>query len=448
METLEKALTGETIAASRFQFNIPKTRRLSWVSNINAPLRNTQGKIIGVIGTMRDITDHVRSEEQLRHSQKMEAVGTLTGGIAHDFNHILNVILGYGNIVMDDLEAGSPVREQMNEVITSAERASLLVKKLLSFSRKQISEFKPVKINDIILNFQKMLVRILHENITLNLDLSKSRLIVMADSVQIEQVMMNLATNARDAMPEGGYLTIGTGSQEIDDEFISVHGYGIPGIYALMTVSDTGHGMDTEIQEKIFDPFFTSKGIESGTGLGLSISYGIIKQHKGYIIVYSKPGEGTLFKIYIPLTDEPSVIYNKTSDSDTLRRGNETILVAEDDDSLRNLTRIILESFGYSVITAENGEDAIIKFRENREEISLVILDMIMPKKSGKEAYEEIRIIDPGIKALLMSGYTLETIDTGNTPETGFYFIHKPFLPKDLVNKVNELLDNGGIQDA
>ena len=275
-------------------------------------LRAHDGNLIGISGVGRDLTERNKLEAQLLHSQKMEAVGTLAGGIAHDFNNILNVIMGYGTMVMDKLEAGSPLKEHMNQVLTAADRAANLTKRLLVFSRKQVVEVKPVNINELILGLQKMLVRIIRENIDFNLDLADRPLIVLADAGQIEQVLINLATNARDAMPEGGRLTISTGLEEMDDEYVAVYGYGKPGRYALITVSDTGHGMDAETQKKIFEPFFTTKGIGEGTGLGLAISYGIIKQHSGYIKVYSEPGQGTVFKIYLPLIEEAALPDKKT----------------------------------------------------------------------------------------------------------------------------------------
>ena len=286
-----------------------------------------------------------------------------------------------------------------------------------------------------------MIVRIIGEDIDFQLDLKDSSLVVMADAGQIEQVLMNLVSNARDSMPEGGHLTIGTGVVELDDEYIAAYGYGRPGMYALITVADTGHGMDAETQNKIFEPFFTTKGVGEGTGLGLAISYGIIKQHSGYIKVYGEPGQGTEFKIYLPLMEDAASIDKKTEAPFSAKGGNETVLVAEDDASLRKLSRIVLESFGYSVITAEDGADAITKFMENREKIHLVILDMIMPKKNGKEVSEALRNVSPGIKILFVSGYTMDIIKNRELTESGFDFIHKPVRPQELLRKVREVLD-------
>jgi PAS domain S-box-containing protein len=406
-----------------------------------SPLRDMQGNIVAGIEVIKDVTEQKKLEAQLRHSQKMEAVGTLAGGIAHDFNNILNVILGYGTMVMDELEAGSPLREQMREVLNAADRAANLTKRLLVFSRKQVVDVTPVNINELILDLQKMLIRIISESIDFNLDLADRPLIVSADAGQIEQVLINLVTNAKDAMLEGGRLTISTGRVELDDAYVAAYGYGKPGKYALITVTDTGHGIDAEIQKKIFEPFFTTKGIGEGTGLGLSICYGIIKQHSGFINVYSEPGQGTVFKIYLPLSEEVSLSKTKTEASFSVKGGTETILVAEDDASLRIYAKILLESFGYTVISADDGEDAITKFMENRERISLALLDMIMPKKNGKEVSEAIIKVNPRIKVLFTSGYTMDIIKTRELTVTGFDIIHKPFQPKNLLIKVREVLD-------
>ncbi len=388
-----------------------------------------------------DITERKHLQAQLLQAQKMEAIGTLAGGVAHDFNNILNVILGYGVMVMNTLAADSQSKKDMKEVLAAADRAADLTKRLLVFSRKQVVEVKPVNINELIFGLQKMLTRIIRENIDFHLDLMDRPLIVQADAGQIEQVLINLAANARDAILESGRLTISTGLAEVDEEYVAAYGYGKPGRYALITVADTGQGMDAETQKKIFEPFFTTKSVGEGTGLGLAISYGIIKQHSGYIKVYSEPGYGTVFKIYLPLSEAVALPDTKTEDVVPVKGGNETILVAEDDATLRKLTAIILESFGYTVITAEDGEDAITKFMENRDRIRLVVLDMIMPKKNGKEASAAIRKVSPRMGILFVSGYTMEIITNKELTEGGLDFIQKPFPSKDLLAKVREVLD-------
>ena len=390
---------------------------------------------------IRDVSERKKLQAQLLQAQKMEAVGTLAGGIAHDFNNTLNVILGYGNMVMDTLATGSPAREDMSEVLVAATRAADLTRRLLVFSRKDVVKMIPVGINEIILGLKKMLGRIIRESIEFNIELADMPLTVLADAGQIEQVLINLAVNSKDAMPEGGRLTISTGLQELNDEYVSAYGYGKPGQYAFITVADTGQGMDAETQKKIFEPFFTTKRIGEGTGLGLAISYEIIKKHCGYTNVYSEPGQGTEFKIYLPLIEEAASLEKEKEAAAPVKHGNETVLVAEDDASLRKLATIVLESFGYSVITAVDGEDAIAKFMENRKRISIVILDMIMPKKNGKEVGEAIRNVSPGVKILFASGYAMDIIKDKELTEAGSDFIHKPYTPKDLLKKVREILD-------
>jgi CheY-like chemotaxis protein len=325
-------------------------------------------------------------------------------------------------------------------VLVAADRAADLTKRLLIFSRKESVKMTPVNLNTLILNLQKMLARIIRESIAFHLDLTEMSLIVQADAGQIEQVLVNLVSNAKDVMREGGQLLITTGLVEIDETFISACGYGQLGRYALLTVTDNGQGMDAETQRKIFEPFFTTKEIGKGTGLGLAIAYGIIKQHNGYIKVLSAPGEGTIFKIYLPLCDS-AALDKKPEGTLSVKGGNETILVAEDNAALRELTRIVLEAFGYTVITAVDGEEAVAKFLENRERINLVLIDMIMPKKSGKEVSEAISRICPKIKMLFASGYAMEIFTNKVLLDDGFDFIQKPYPSKSLLAKVREVLD-------
>lgn len=413
-------------------------RLLAWWCRV---LKNSEGNVTGALSTARDITDHKKLEDQLRQAQKMEAIGTLAGGIAHDFNNILNVIIGYSGMVLDRLGDDLLSREQMNEVINAAERAANLTKRLLVFSRKQVVEVKPVNVNEIIIGMEKMLSRIIGEDIVFAMEFTDRKMISMADAGQIEQVLMNLITNARHAMPKGGKLTISTGIKEMDDAYIEAYGYGKTGTYALISIADTGSGIDAETQMKIFEPFFTTKGIGEGTGLGLSMAYGIIKQHDGFIKVYSEQGKGTEFKIYLPLIEEEVANGLEVEAFVPIKGGTETVLVAEDDASLRKLVRVVLEPFGYTVITAEDGEEAIAKYKENRDKIQLVILDMILPKKSGKEIYEEIRKVSPDIKVLFATGYTMDIIITQEMIAKDMDFMLKPVSPKDLQRKVREILD-------
>jgi CheY-like chemotaxis protein len=289
--------------------------------------------------------------------------------------------------------------------------------------------------------FKKFLSRLIGEDIELSTDFTDKDMISMADIGQIEQVLLNLATNARDAMPHGGHLTLDTQLVELDDTFIRDHGYGEPGMFAVISVSDTGCGMGKETMAHIFEPFFTTKETGKGTGLGLAMSYGIIKQHSGYITVYSEPERGTTFRIYLPAIKSMEEVIVKTTSEPPPSLGNETILVAEDDSSLRELFSAILHAYGYKVILAVDGDEAIKKFMDNKNKIQLVMLDMIMPKKSGKEVYDRIKKISPNIKTLFSSGYTADRIDKSNMLKEGFDFIMKPASPKDLLRKIREVLD-------
>jgi CheY-like chemotaxis protein len=298
---------------------------------------------------------------------------------------------------------------------------------------------RPVDLNEIMRRIDHLLSRIIGEDIKLQTVLSEKDLIVMADPGQIEQVLMNLATNARDAMPKGGLLTIGTETLDIDNEFIKEHGFGKDGEYALISLTDTGAGIDRETREKIFEPFFTTKEVGKGTGLGLSMVYGIVKQHEGYINVYSEPGSGTTFRIYLPLI-EAQAEKIKPEVMQTTERGTETVLLAEDETEVREFTKKLLEEYGYKVITAASGQDAINEFKAHKDKIQLLLLDVIMPNKNGREAYEEIKKIRPDIRALFMSGYPADIIHKHEIIENGFAYIEKPVSSTKLLKKIREVL--------
>ena len=315
-----------------------------------------------------------------------------------------------------------------------------MTQSLLTFSRKQIINPIPLRINESIQNLKKFLDRIIGEDIELNVMLSEENPAIMADSVKMDQILMNLATNARDAMPDGGDLTILTECTEINSEFIKIHGYGKEGMYALISVTDTGVGMDEEIKSKIFEPFFTTKEVGEGTGLGMAVLYGIVKQHDGFINVYSEPGKGTTFKIYFPII-KTAFEEKATEERSELKRGNETILVAEDNEMARVLTKTVLEEFGYTVIEAINGTEATEKFMENKDNIQLLILDVIMPKKNGRQVYDEIKNVKPDIKALFTSGYPKDIIHKRGILNKRLNFVPKPLSPQDLLLKVREVLD-------
>ena len=414
-------------------------KKLTVLSTATA-VKDEKGCIASYRGIMRDITEHKILEHQLLQSQKMEAVGQLAGGIAHDFNNILSVIMGYGFFLQTKMRTDDPLLSHVDQILDSAKRAAQVTRSLLAFSRKQMMNPAPVNINDLVVRFEKLLSRLIGEDIEVIIVLDGGSLICMADTGQLEQVLMNLATNARDVMPRGGKLTISTSLVEIDDAFIRTHGYGEPGTFALVSVSDTGIGMNQMTAEKIFEPFFTTKETGKGTGLGLAMVYGIVKQHDGFINVQSEPGKGTTFNIYLPVIKLQIVPVNSPSEQFP-ESGTEVILVAEDDEKLRKLYDVVLTQHGYKVILVENGEDAVDSFVKNKDSVQMVILDMVMPKKNGKEAAYEITHLRPDTKILFLSGYTADRIDVLELQENNLNFLFKPVSPRDLLTKVRAILD-------
>jgi signal transduction histidine kinase/ActR/RegA family two-component response regulator len=409
---------------------------------IEQALYNSEEKLQTVLNNATALRKQIEElKNQLYHAQRLESIGTLTGGIAHDFNNILAIILGYGNLLRKEIEIekDNPSMVYVHKILSSAERATKLTRGLLTFSRKQQNNPKPVNLNELIGRIESLLVRIISEDIQLYTIFMDEDCIVMADSNQIEQVLMNLATNAKDAMPNGGFLTIKTEIVELDDGFIKFYGYGEIGKYVLISVADTGVGVDGETRKRIFEPFFTTKEAGKGTGLGLSIVYGIVKQHRGYINVDSEVEKGTTFKIYIPVIE--SGVERIKPEIQITRGGRETILLAEDEEEVRNLTKIVLEKAGYKVIEAINGEDAIHKFIHNKNTIHFLMLDVIMPEKDGKKVYDVIRQMRPDIKVLFTNGYSEEIINRKDILKDGLYFITKPVLPDELLRKVREVLD-------
>ncbi len=394
----------------------------------------------GEIVLANDVTNSLKLEDQLRQAQKMEAVGLLAGGVAHDFNNVLTAIIGYGNLLQMKMEKTDPLRSYAENIMITAQRAAQLIQSLLAFSRKQVINPIPIELNGIILRVEKLLKRLIREDIELTTRLVPDDTTVMADSVQVEQVLMNLVTNARDAMPRGGTLTISSSIDELSESFIAIHGYGKPGAYVRLSITDTGAGMDERTRERIFEPFFTTKEMGKGAGLGLASAYGLIKQHKGFIEVESEPGRGTSFHIYFPAL-KSDASKNRAYAEEALKGGTESILVAEDDEVIRTLTSSLLREFGYTVIVAKDGNDAVSVFRENRDRIGLLLLGVIMPRKNGKDAYEEIRTLRPGIKVLFISGYSADMISKEGILEKGLSFISKPVSPSELLRKVREALD-------
>jgi PAS domain S-box-containing protein len=405
------------------------------------PVKDDNGNVIKVIEIGRDITEQVNLQHQLRHSQKMEAVGQLAGGVAHDFNNILTATIGFASLMLMKMDPDNPLRHYVEQILSSSEKAAILTQSLLSFSRKKVMSLHPADLNEIIKNAKNLLMRLLTEDIELKLKLCPEALTVIADSVQLEQVLMNLVSNARDAMQDGGALLIKTEPFSMDASFTHLRGYGKPGGYACISVSDTGGGMDEKTREKIFEPFFTTKELGKGTGLGLAMVYGIIKQHNGYINVYSEPGHGTTFKLYLPLVS--GAVAEKEKPESAFHRGSaETVLLAEDDEMVRKANREILENFGYNVIEAKDGEDAIDKFAGNKDRINMLMLDVIMPKRNGREVYDAVRKIRADVKALFISGYTADFIAQKGFLDKNAYFIGKPVSTEKFLSKISEVLNN------
>ncbi|MCF6147365.1 MAG: PAS domain S-box protein [Candidatus Kuenenia sp.] len=430
-------------------YNKKKNGEYYWELAQISPIKSKEGEITGFLGIKEDITEMKRAasiqeelREQLFHAQKLESVGRLAGGVAHDFNNILMAIIGYTNLVEIALEDNTPAKEYLHKVLTLAERAADLTRSILAFSRKQVIVTQPLELNTIVQGARVLTDRLLREEIQCNVLLSDKKLVVKADKNRLEQVIMNLVTNAIDAMPDGGEITIKTDSEIIDDDFIKIHGFGEKGEYALLSITDTGIGIDYDIRKKIFEPFFTTKDVGKGTGLGLSIVYGIVKQHNGFVDVHSEFGEGAAFFIYLPLAND---LPGKPADSDTgpdsfsaVSAGR--ILIAEDDESVRFLMKEVLGKFGYEVIAAVNGADAVEKFKENKDVVCLLILDVKMPVMNGKDAYDEIKKIAPEVKAIFLSGYSENIIDQSMFTGESVSFLQKPVLPSRLVKKIHEMV--------
>ncbi len=401
-------------------------------------IRTEDGKPLRVIGTHTDITERKHLESQLLQSQKMEAVGTLAGGVAHDFNNLLSAIMGYASLMQMKMDKHDPLYAYASHILTSSEKAANLTQSLLAFSRKQVIDLKPIALNDTIEKLHRLLERLIPEDVEFRVRNSDERLIVMADSGQLDQVIMNLVTNARDAMPRGGKLTVRIDRAADVSRFTTTNKDVDLSDYALIEISDTGMGMDKKTIEKIFEPFYTTKELGRGTGLGLSIVYGIINQHNGHIDVWSQPGEGSIFSVYLPLVwMEPENDRNIAQ----IVGGIETILIAEDNKELCQLSMRVLRDHGYSVLAAMDGSAAVEMFRQHAGEIALVILDVVMPKMNGKEAYEAIRKIDPYAKVIFTSGYTDDIVIERGVENAQYDFLEKPLTPATLLKKIREVLD-------
>ena len=394
------------------------------------------------VGIVRDITEHKKLEAQYHHAQKMEAIGRLAGGVAHDFNNLLTVIGGNTSLAMMTLNENDPLMHDLEQVQKAANRASNLTRQLLAFSRKQKLQPEILNLNILIADIEKMLCRVIGEDIELESILAEDLWNAKVDSGQFEQIIMNLCVNARDAMPDGGQLIIETENTELNEEYTSIHPEVAPGAYVMLVVSDSGSGMTEEVKSQIFDPFFTTKAVGEGTGLGLSTVFGIVKQSGGFIYVYSEPGEGTTFKIYLPRSEEEAVTVRKKLLTEEELRGKETVLVVEDEEGVRNIAVRSLRKYGYKVLEAENGGAGYLKCKSSEKPVDLIITDVVMPEMSGAEFIKSVKEFWPEVKVLYMSGYTHDVIAKKGIIDSKVAFLHKPFEPLNILQKVREVLNS------
>jgi PAS domain S-box-containing protein len=407
-----------------------------------------QGTLEGFEVIAEDVTQRQRLEEQLRQAQKLESIGRLAGGIAHDFNNLLTIINGYGQLLLGRADLGDPMHSHLSEIMKAGERAASLIRQLLTFSRRQVLSPQVLDLNAVISNMDKMLCRLIGEDIDLVIVLGPDLGRVKVDRGQIEQVVLNLAVNARDAMPQGGKLTLETVNAELDEAYARCHVTTAPGRYVMLAVSDTGVGMDAETRAHAFEPFFTTKEGGKGTGLGLATVYGIVKQSGGHIWVYSEPGQGTTFKIYFPRVEEAVAPREVQELQAALLRGVETILLVEDDEAVRPLVRAVLGSHGYTVLEASRGEDALATCQHHAGPIHLLLTDVVMPGMSGGELAKRLATLYPQMKTLYMSGYANGGIAHRGVLEPDAAFLQKPFTPDALARKVAEVLNGACPQNS
>ena len=411
------------------------------VELLGRAVRSAAGTIESYETFVRDVTEQRRLQRELVQAQKMEAVGRLAGGIAHDFNNLLTAILGSAELALETLPAGAPEREEVDEVRKAALRAADLTRQLLAFSRQQVIVPKVLNPNDVVGGMDKMLRRLLGEDVELRAALASDLGVVKVDPSQLEQVVLNLAVNARDAMPDGGTLTIETQNIELDQQYVQGHLSAQPGPYVMLAVSDTGVGMDAGTQARIFEPFFTTKEKGRGTGLGLATVYGIVKQSGGWIWVYSEPGHGTAFKVYFPRVAAVAAPATASVAPPTSVRGSETILVVEDDETIRNLVLKVLKGNGYTVLAAANGDEAERVAGQHRGRIHLLITDVVLPGLSGPEVARRLVTTRTDTRVLYLSGYTNDAVLRRGVLEAGVAFLQKPFTPGVLGRKIREVLD-------
>jgi PAS domain S-box-containing protein len=405
-------------------------------------VKDNSGRAVQMRGIVVDITERKRLEEQLRQSQKMEAIGQLAGGVAHDFNNILTVIHGHASLLLDDEELSDPAMKSAQQIAQAAERAAGLTRQLLTFSRRQVMQPRRLDLNEVINNMTMMLGRILGEDIALQLNYSPQPVFVQADSSMIEQVLLNLAVNARDAMPKGGQLTVRISLSEIGAKRLLYHPDARAGKFACLTVIDNGMGIAPENLRRIFEPFFTTKEVGKGTGLGLATVYGIVKQHHGWIEVESEPGRGATFRVYLPTSTEHGGPSEDRPATHTVRGGDETVLVVEDEVPVRELVCNVLGGYGYKVLQAESGAKAVEVWRQNKGSVDLLLTDLVMPDRiNGRELAEKLRAEQPDLKVIFTSGYSADVVGKDFVLQRGLHYLQKPYDPQKLALAVRDCLD-------
>jgi len=394
----------------------------------------------------RNRAEQKRTTQRLRQLEKFEAIGKLAGGIAHDFNNVIGAIMGWAELGSAEVPEGSRARKFFEQIRAQSERAAGLTRQLLAYARRQTLEPRVIDLNQLVTETLALLQKAVGERVEMKISLAQDLPTTRADPSQIEQVLMNLCFNARDAMPEGGQLLIETRDAELDESYVVRHEYARTGRYASLSVSDTGTGISPDIIDRIFEPFFTTKEVGRGTGLGLATAYGIVKQHDGFIEVYSELGRGSIFKVYLPAATGTPAASPESAPDEMVRGGKETILLAEDHSGNLEMTDEILRKLGYRVISAKDGEEALQRFREHQNEVSLLLLDVIMPRMSGAQAYEEICASKPGMPVIFISGYSEESALLDSFSSRGAALLQKPFAPKVLARKIREILDKAAVQ--
>jgi len=437
-ERIHKVIKDTTPSPRRYIYSMRRMDGTTFKGEVSLSNMMFREKMV-IQGIVRDVTEQIRLQDQLRHAQKMEAIGTLAGGIAHEFNNLMQAVSGYTELLLLNTALDSPSKQKLEAIRKSTQRASELTRQILIFSQKVESKVLPVRLNHEVMRIFKLLKKTLPKMIEIKVSSDEHVRDIQADPALIGQILMNLSINARDAMPDGGTLFISTSDVFLDEQYYRNHPELKPGHYALLSISDTGCGMDKETKQHLFEPFYTTKGTGKGTGLGLAMVYGIVKEHGGHIVCYSESGMGTTFRIYLPVADPPKDIPELASEK--YPGGTETILLADDEEFIRNSGKELLERFGYTVLIAADGEEALEIYRQKSDSIDLVMLDLLMPGMGGKKCLEEILAIHPAAKVLIASGYSQDKINTEAMAIGAAEFIGKPYQVGELLKIIRKVSD-------